>query len=478
VIRYYYLEVVTHLFLGRKEELEFLASRYNSKSAQLVVLYGRRRVGKTETLREFCKDKPHVFYSCRECSDEEQLKSFSQRMLKPNINASKYINKFSDWEQAFHSITELPGSGKKLLIIDEFPYLVKNNGTIPSLIQNLWDESLKNENIMIILCGSAMSFIEKKILAEKNPLYGRATGILKMREMSFYDAIRFFPDYSNHDKILAYAVLGGIPHYLRQFDDSKNLSENIKNNILQKGSILYSEVEFLMHQELRETALYNTIIQAIALGSTKLNDIYQKTQIEKSKLSVYLRNLIQIEIIKREFPVSDGIKKQANIQRGLYKIADNFFSFWYAFVFPNISELEAGDFEGVYQYSVMPALEEYASHFFEDVCLEYIRQKNIRAELPFRYSKIGRWWTSADELDIMAVDREKKIFILGECKFKNTPFKLSEFKAMQEKFKINKSDAGKYYYLFSKSGFAEDLAACASENKNIILVPLDELFFF
>ena len=465
------------MFIGRKAELEFLTSKYNSKGAQLIVLYGRRRVGKTETLREFCKDKPHVFYSCRECTDEEQLKSFSQRMLKPNIYASKYISKFTDWEQAFRSIIELPGGGKKLLVIDEFPYLVKNNGTIPSLLQNLWDESLKNENIMIILCGSAMGFIEKIILAEKNPLYGRATGILKMKEMSFYDAIQFFPGYSNHDKILAYAVLGGIPHYLKQFDDSKSLAENIKNNILQKGSILYSEVEFLMHQELRETTLYNTIIQTIALGSTKLNDIHQKTQTEKSKLSVYLKNLVQIEIIKREFPVLYGIKEQANIQRGLYKIANNFFSFWYAFVFPNISELEAGDFEGVYQNSVETALEEYSSHFFEAVCLEYIRQKNIRSELPFRYSKIGRWWTSTDELDIMAVDREKKNFILGECKFKNTPFKLSELIATQEKFKTDKSVARKYYYLFSKSGFTKDVVAYADSDKSIMLVSLDELFY-
>ncbi|MHB9128035.1 MAG: DUF234 domain-containing protein, partial [Candidatus Humimicrobiaceae bacterium] len=178
-----------------------------------------------------------------------------------------------------------------------------------------------------------------------------------------------------------------------------------------------------------------------------------------------------------EFPVSYGIKEQANIQRGLYKISDNFFSFWYAFTFPNISELEAGDFEGVYQYSVETALEEYTSHFFEDVCLEYIRQKNIRAELPFRYSKIGRWWTSTEELDIMAVDREKKNFILGECKFKNTPFKLSELKATQEKFKTNKSVARKYYYLFSKSGFTKDVVTYADADKSIMLVSLDELFY-
>ncbi|MHB1335351.1 MAG: AAA family ATPase [Candidatus Humimicrobiaceae bacterium] len=167
------------MFIGRKAELEFLTSSYNSKSAQLIVLYGRRRVGKTETLHEFCKDKPHVFYSCRECTDEEQLKSFSQRMLKPNIYASKYISKFMDWDQAFRSVIELPGDGKKLLIIDEFPYLVKNNDTIPSLLQNLWDESLKNENIMIILCGSAMGFIEKKFLQRKIRFMVGQQGYLK-----------------------------------------------------------------------------------------------------------------------------------------------------------------------------------------------------------------------------------------------------------------------------------------------------------
>ncbi|MCL2500189.1 MAG: ATP-binding protein [Defluviitaleaceae bacterium] len=242
------------------------------------IVYSRRRVGKTETLREFCKDKEHVFYSCRECADDEQLKSFSQRMIKPDMPISKYVTTFKDWTQAFSAISELPGGGKKLLIIDEFPYMAKNNKSIPSIIQNLWDEKLKNENIMFVLCGSAMSFIENEVLAEKNPLYGRATGILKMLEMGFYDAIQFFPNYSHEDKILAYSILGGVPHYLKQFDDSEPIGRNIKNHILTRGSILYSEVEFLMRQEFRETTLYNTIIEAVALGNTKLNDIFRLWQ--------------------------------------------------------------------------------------------------------------------------------------------------------------------------------------------------------
>lgn len=462
------------MFIGRKNELAFLENKYNTPNGQLIVLYGRRRIGKTETLRKFCADKEHIFYSCTESTDEQQLKSFSRRMLSKDIPAAKYINAFSDWEQALSSISELAGSGKKLLVIDEFPYMVKNNPSIPSLLQNLWDSHLKNENIMIILCGSAMSFIEKEVLAEKNPLYGRATGILKMNEMDFYEAIEFFPDYSNLDKIAAYAVLGGIPHYLKQFCQDKSLEENIKQSILQRGSILYSEVEFLMRQELRETTVYNTIIEAVALGNTKLNYIFQKTQIGKSKLTVYLKNLVELGLIRREFPVSDGIKKQANIQHGLYQITDNFFRFWYAFVFPNISELEAGDTDGVYNHAIQPMLEQYTSRIYEDVCREYLRRLNRRNALPFRFTLIGRWWNKDTEIDIMATDRDKNKFILGECKFKNAAFNLSELNSALAKFNPKKKTATLYYYLFSKSGFTHDVQNIAKE-RDIKLVSLDEI---
>ena len=253
--------------------------------------------------------------------------------------------------------------------------MCNGNSAIPSILQNLWDEFLKDENVMIILCGSAMSFIEKDLLSEKNPLYGRATGIYKMNEMGFYDAVKFFPNYSDRDKVLAYSVLGGIPHYLKQFDSSLSLSQNIKNNVLTKGCALYSEVEFLLRQELRETPLYNSIIEAVALGSTKLNDISMKSLIDDtSKTSVYLKNLIELGIIKREFSVSEGVKEKANTNRGLYRLTDNFFRFWYAFVFTNYSELESGDVEGVYKYSIEPSLHEFAASTFEDICREYVQR--------------------------------------------------------------------------------------------------------
>ena len=326
------------MFIGRESELNFLEERYSRNKGELVVLYGRRRVGKTETLKQFCKDKPHLFFSCRECTDKLQLKNFSEKLLREKIPANAYISEFSDWEKAFRSITELPyGEKKKLVVIDEFPYMCKGNESIPSVLQNLWDDLLKDENIMLILCGSAMSFIEKELLAENNPLYGRAIGIYKMTEMGFYDAAKFFPDYSPKEKVIAYSILGGIPHYLNQFDSRRTLEENIKKSILSKGSALYSEVEFLLRQELRETPVYNSIIEAVALGNTKLNEISMKSLIDDtSKTSVYLKNLIEHGIIEREFSISESIKEKANSNKGLYRITDNFFRIWYAFVFTNV----------------------------------------------------------------------------------------------------------------------------------------------
>ena len=378
------------MFIGREAELAFLQSKYEEKGGQLIVLYGRRRVGKTETLREFCKDKPHVFYSCTQSTDKVQLAKFSGRVLREDIPAKKYISEFADWESALRSVLDLPyGDRKKMLIIEEFPYMCKGNKSIPSILQNLWDAELKDQNVMIVLCGSAMSFIEKELLAEKNPLYGRATGIYKMTAMGFYDAIKFFPNYSDEDKVLAYAILGGIPHYLRQFDPELSVAENIKRKILTKGCVLYSEVDFLLHQELRETPIYNSIIEAVALNNTKLNDISTKALIEDtSKTSVYLKNLIELGIVEREFSVDAKARENANANRGTYRLTDNFFRFWYAFGFTNYSQLEDGDVEGVYNYVIAPSLDHFASYTFEDVVRNLSGKCNRKTLCP---SGIPEW---------------------------------------------------------------------------------------
>lgn len=480
------------MFIGRETELKFLNDKYNTENGQLVVLYGRRRVGKTETLREFCKGKPHVFYSCTQSTDKVQLSKFSKHILKEDIPAKQYISEFADWESAFRSVLDLPfGDNKKLLIIDEFPYMCKGNKSIPSVLQNLWDAELKDKNVMIILCGSAMSFIEKELLAEKNPLYGRATGIYKMTEMGFYDAVKFFPDYTDKDKILVYSILGGIPHYLRQFSPKLSVAQNIKKNILTKGSVLYSEVDFLLHQELRETPIYNSIIEAVALGNTKLNDISQKSLVEDtSKTSVYLKNLIELGIVEREFSVDSKSKEKANTNRGTYRLTDNFFRFWYAFGFTNISQLEDGDVEGVYDYVIAPALQEFASYTFEDVCKEFVREMQKKNELPFRYSKMGRWTgkttvrdkdapkgvrIAETEVDILGIGKNEKEYLVGECKFKNTPFDYSEYLDTVTKLTPLKEGAKFYYALFSESGFDSKVVSEADNNDNVTLYNLNQI---
>lgn len=479
------------MFIGREAELTFLEEKYTETKGQLIVLYGRRRVGKTETLKEFCKGKPHFFYSCTQSTDRVQLNRFSKQLLKENIPASQYISAFEDWEAAFHSFSDLPyGNQKKLVIIDEFPYMCRGNSSIPSILQNLWDSEFKDSNIMIVLCGSAMSFIENELLAEKNPLYGRATGIYKMKEMGFYDATRFFPGYSARDKVIAYAVLGGIPHYLSQWDPELSIDENIQKYVLTKGCALYSEVEFLLHQELRETPIYNAVIEAVALGSTRLNEISQKSLIEDtSKTSVYLKNLIELGIVEREFSVDRKLKEKANSNRGTYRLTDHFFRFWYTFGFANISDLEDGDVSGVYEYAVKPALHEFAALPFEEVCRIFVKELQRDNALPFRYSKMGRWMgrttvrnpaaetgvsVAETEIDILAIGRDEKEYLVGECKFKGHPFTYSEYLDTAAKLAPLKETAKFTYALFSESGFDEQLTAEA-RNSGLLLYPLEAI---
>lgn len=442
------------MFIGRRNELSMLESKYHEPGGQLVVLYGRRRVGKTELLHQFADNRQSVFYTCTECADSSQLQSFSERILRAGHPASAYTSSFQNWEIALNAVATLPGEGRKILVIDEFPYMVKGNPSIPSILQKLWDTQLKDSNVMIILCGSAMSFIEKEILSEKNPLFGRATCIMKLMEMDYVDAADFFPNYSTGDKLRAYAILGGVPHYLIQFSDEIPLMQNITERILRNGALLYSEVEFLMRQEFRENAIYNTILGAVALGATQLNELHQKTQIEKTKLCVYLKNLAEVGLVRREFSMSEKLKEQGNVQRGLYAIENNFFRFWYAFVYPYISELDAGDAGGIARHVVAPMLDSFVSHPFEDICIQYLRRQNRAEALPFHFTQIGRWWSKTEELDVFATDALHKRFLVGDCKYKITPLELSD---VENTLREVPPKAGRdvSYVFFSRSGFTK-----------------------
>ncbi len=467
-------------FIGREDELSFLQERYESRRGELVIIYGRRRIGKTETISHFCLDKNPVFFTCTQTDGKSQLKNFSRKILSFNLPQSQYITEFSTWEQALLSMKDIPHSGqqKNIVVIDEFPYMARENPEIPSILQKLWDTELKNQNLLLILCGSSMSYIEKEILSEKNPLYGRATGIYKMMPMTYSDSSKFFPNWNPRDKIIAYSVLGGVPYYLSQFDDEKSLKENICANILRRGAILYSEPEFLMRQELREPATYNTIVQAIAAGKTAFNEIQQSTLIEKGKLSVYLKNLIELGMVNREFPVLSSEKEKQNAQRGIYKLRDSFFLFWYKFVFPNYSSLEFGDWETVYDTIIAQQLNEFASFPFEDVCIEWLRLQNKKRSLPFVFTQIGRWWDKNVEVDIIAANEDRSKIISAECKFHNSPvndFDLSKHLKKDLSNLRKKDDAQISFWYFSWSGYTKEARQFAEEN-GICIVTAEEMF--
>ena len=465
-------------FIGRNDELGFLESSYAQSSAQLVVLYGRRRVGKTEILSRFAQHKNPVFFAAPQAGKDEQLAAFSRQMFEAGSPASRYLRQYPDWDTALRDIANLPAlenDAKRLIIIDEFPYLVRSDKSLPSLIQNLWDHVLRHANIMLILCGSSMSFVEKEILSEKSPLYGRATGILKVNPMPYWDAAQFFPNYSPADNALTFAVLGGMPHYLAQFDPDEDVATNIQQRILRRGSALYSEVEFLMHQEFREPATYNTILHAVALGATQLNDIAQRAALSAAAASTYLKNLVEVSIVEREFPVDAKPVEESKIMRGLYRISDNFFRFWYAFVAPNRSDLELGDIGGVYAYDIEPTLHDFAGMPFERICEQWLRRRNMQRQLPFHASHIGRWWDAHNEIDIVAVDKSAAHLLTCECKFRNKPMDIPMLRALQEKA-LRLKGQERECMLFSLGGFSPELSKLAKEDGSLQLVGIDDLY--
>lgn len=474
------------MFVGREYELNFLNKRYNSKKAELVILYGRRRVGKTELLTEFCKDKPHVFYTCNEYTNSKQLQEFSQKFLRTNHEIANFVKEFSDWESAFRFLGEYDGEKKTVVVIDEFPYMVKGDASIPSVLQNLWDHNLKNKNIMLILSGSSMSFIEKELLAYKKPLYGRATVTYKLEPLPYYDAVKFFPNYSDEDKALAFSILGGIPHYLCQFDGDLTLEENIKQNILQKSSQLYDEVEFLLHQEMREPAVYITILDAIALGCNKYSEISEKSGIDSSKLSTYLKNLTELGIIKKQLSVLAKTRDKIKKSQGEYVIADYFFRFYYKYMYPYKAELDTNNVELVWKHRIKNDLHNFASKPFEDMCIAYLYLLADKEKLPALFLSFGRFQEKVSlrgadgkpvatsvEIDILGEDEQGKNYLLGECKFKNELFDLSELNKLKQKATLFKGNC--HFYLFALSGFTDAVKQQTENDPNLHLVTLADV---
>ena len=455
------------MFVNRIEELKYLEQLNKEKGARLYIIYGRRRIGKTELLRQFAKDKKHLFFSSDLSSEQEQLRQFTEKIYQLTKESFLETQSFNSWESLLRYLFDYLAEKASLIIIDEFPYLCVSNNALPSILQKVWDEKSKDVNIFLVLCGSYMSFMEKEILGAKSPLFGRRSGQLVLQPMSFDNLEEFFPNYPEEKRVYSYAILGGTPAYLQRFSDKRTIERNVKTEILNKNSLLYVEPRFLLMEELREPSIYFSILKAIAFGKTRLNEIVQETGItDRHKVNKYLTVLRELHIIRREVPVTE--EKPHKSRKGIYLLDDPYFRFWFKYVFPNASYLEEGDIDYVWEEKLKPDFDSFVGPIFEDICTQKIKKLNKDNQLPFKAKSIGRWWNREDEIDIVAMN-DKGSFLFCECKWTGKKVGLSIVSQLQNKAIGFPEAKHKCFGFFSKSGFTKELECLSKKREDIIL---------
>ncbi len=441
------------MFVNRKKELAILEERYKSSHSEFLIIYGRRRVGKTELIRHFVQGKEHVYYMSDMRSEPEQLKILSDLLSEQFKDQIIRANPIQNWELLFRYIeSKLSGKKKFILVLDEFQYLAEHNSALTSILQKSWDEFLRMKSIMIILCGSSMSFMERKVLSYKSPLYGRRTGQLEIFQFDFFNLDEMLPRKTTQEQVEFYGIFGGVPAYLELVDQNKNLWKNIEEQVFPSDRLLYNEVMFLLMQELRMPKNYFSILRAIALNNTKMNEIVQQTQLERGLVGKFLDNLIQLRIVERKLPVTENPLKS---RRGIYVITDNYFRFWFRFVYPYLTYIEEGRTNFVLE-KIKSDLSTFLGDVFEKICRQYLIAHP--EHVPFEFSRLGSYWDKDVEVDIVATDDKQKHFLLGECKYSNKKVGTDILEATMAKSKFLPGNAKQFgFILFSKSGFTEDL---------------------
>lgn len=462
------------MFIGRKKELALLENMHASNKFEYLVLYGRRRVGKTSLLREFSKTHPVLFYSAQAKNDALNLSDFSKSVQQ--YFSGSFFGNFSDWQSAFTYISDQTVDSRTTVIIDEFPFIAETNPTICSILQHTIDHTWKNKNLFLVLCGSSVSFMESEVMGVKSPLYGRATGNLQLTGFDYLESAFFFPEYTHEQKLLCYGMLGGIPSYLEAFDSRMTIEQNIALNILRQGSFLREETQNLLKMELREPSVYNSIFEAIATGSSRLNDIAQHIHEAPTKCSKYINILKDMKLVDKVVPVGE----KESSRKTCYQISDNFFQFWYHFIFANKSYYELLGDDGAAQ-EICADLSSYMGSIFERICTEYLTRLARQHRLPFVPHKIGRWWGNnpktrkEDDIDILALDAHNQNAIFCECKFRNKPFAMDEYRDFLKTSEVFTISGNRYYYLFSKSGYTDAVKEQAHID-GATLVEIDDLF--
>ena len=460
--------------VGREKELEQIEKLYNSDYFEFLVMYGRRRVGKTTILQEFSGKHDVIFYSAQEKNDSLNLLDFSKTVQQ--YFEGQFIAAFPSWEDAFSYVTKKASNKKIILIIDEFPFMAGPNPSIKSMLQHEIDHHWKNQNILLILCGSSVSFMINDIMGYESPLYGRTTSRMEVLPFDYLESAKFFPSYSMEDKLIAYGVLGGIPRYLNAFSGKRSIQENIETEILKNGAFLNDEPMMLLKMELREPNVYNSILEAIAGGHNKVTEIADYIHEDKSKCSKYITTLLSLRLVEKRVPCGepDGSKKT------IYALTDNFYRFWYHYIFSNKSYYELlGASDAAKE--IMDDISDFMGLAFEDICRQYLMRQAKLRKLPFVPSDIGKWWgnnpaiKAQDDVDILALNKKKTEGIFCECKFTNRPMPMEEYDDLVIATKAFPDTMKKHLMFISKSGYTAPVQRRA-EKEGAVLLTVEDLF--
>lgn len=463
-------------FLGREKEILVLEKEYNRDSG-FVVIYGRRRIGKTTLIKQFIKSKTAFYFLATKEVESQSMKRFAGVIARTTGNSVMQKAAFSDWLDLFQAVADYKPNEKKVLVIDEFPYLVKVNDSFPSILQNAWDEILKDSNVMLILCGSLISMMKKHALSYESPLYGRRTAQMRIAPLPF-TTVYENQKLSFEEAAEQYSITGGVPKYMEFFSDGQPLYEQIKENVLSKNGFLYEEPNFLLTDEVQVPTNYFSIIKVIADGNHKLGTIAGILGLETSALTPYLKTLSELGFIEKQVPVTE--KNAEKTRKGLYFISDNFLRFWFRYVYPYKGELELDNTQISLDELDKDFKEKFVAFAYEDICKEIFARLCSDKAIDFTPSKIGSYWlndkSGNTQIDVMAVDTVNKRLFAGECKYHNQPVNADMYfelvKKVDNSSEIKSAFKGYtvIYGVFSKSGFTSRMTDISNSNPNLFLI--------
>ena len=458
------------MFYGRKTEINTLNSLFESGKFEFAVVYGRRRVGKTMLLSEFCEGKKVIFFTGIEASESENLSQLSQAVLECSGAPG---STFESFEKVFSHIDALAQKERIVFIIDEYPYLAKTDPSIPSLLQKHIDRVWKQSKLMLVLCGSSMSFMESQVLGYKSPLYGRKTAQMKILPFDFFESRALCPEFGPEQQAILYGALWGVPEYYIHVNSKKDLNANLIDLYFRPGGRLFEEPLNLLKQEMRTPATYNVVIMSIAQGASRLNEIATRAGLETGAASNVLSSLMELGIVRREIPATEK-----NSRKTIYILNDAMYRFWFTFVWNYLTNINRGIGELVYKEFVENKINEYMGHVFEDICLQYLYTEKGLASLPFLPENIGRWWGNnpqkkrEEEIDIFGFAGVKQLFC--ECKWTNKLVDIDIMESLFDKATLL-GEGEKHFIFFSKGGFTKKFIQAASERPNVKLITFKDM---